>query len=147
MLYPVCLNRTKEAKICLTKMQYYLMKTITRLVIADDSPRARHGQRALLTIQPGIEIVGEAADGAEAVRLVEAVQPDGVILDVRMPGMDGLEASRLIKDRWPEIRVIVLSVDAIYREEALAAGADAFLVKGCSTKELLEAIGICDYGV
>jgi len=107
------------------------MEKLTRLVIADDSPRARHGQRAILAIQPGIEVVGEAGDGKEAISLVEKIQPDGVILDVRMPGMDGLEAARRIKDRWPEIKVIVLSMYATYREEALATGADAFLLKGC----------------
>jgi len=123
------------------------MEKITRLVIADDSPHARHGQRALLATQPGIEVVGEAADGKEAVRLVEKKQPDGVILDVRMPGMDGLEAARCIKDRWPEIKVIVLSMYAAYREEALANGADAFLVKGCPVKELLDAIRKFDNGV
>jgi DNA-binding NarL/FixJ family response regulator len=116
------------------------MEKITRLVIADDSPRARHGQCALLTIQPGIEVVGEATDGEAAIRLVEAVQPDGVILDVRMPGMDGLVASLRIKARWPEIKVVLLSLYADYRDEALATGADAFLVKGCPVNELLEAI-------
>jgi len=116
------------------------MEKFTRLIIADDSPRARHGQRAVLAIQPGIEVVGEAADGKEALRLVEKIQPDGVILDVRMPGMDGLEAARRIKDQWPEIKVILLSMYAAYREEALAAGADAFLVKGCPVDELLNAI-------
>ena len=116
------------------------MEKITRLVIADDSPRARHGQRAVLATQPGIEVVGEAGDGKEAVRLVEKIQPDGVILDIRMPGMNGLEATRLIKDRWPEIKVIVLSMYAAYREEALANGADVFLVKGCPVDELLNAI-------
>ena len=93
-----------------------------------------------MAIQPGIEVVGEAADGKEAVCLVEKHQPDGVILDVRMPGMDGLEAARRIKDRWPEIKVIVLSMYAAYREEALATGADAFLVKGCPVDELINAI-------
>jgi DNA-binding NarL/FixJ family response regulator len=116
------------------------MEKITRLVIADDSPHARHGQRALLATQPRIEVVGEAADGKEAVRLVEKNQPDGVILDVRMPGMDGLEAARRIKNRWPEIKVVVLSMYAAYREEALANGADVFLVKGCPVDELLNAI-------
>jgi len=116
------------------------MEKITRLVIADDSPHARHGQCAILAMQPGIEVVGEAGDGREAIYLVEKRQPDGVILDVRMPCMDGLEAARRIKDRWPEIKVIVLSMYSTYQEEALATGADAFLVKGCPVEEILNAI-------
>lgn len=123
------------------------MVKITRLVIADDSPRARHGQLALLAIQPGIKVVGEAADGEQAIHLVEALRPDGVVLDVRMPGMDGLQAARLIKSRWPEIKVIVMSMYAAYRDEALAAGAEAFLVKGCPVKELLDVIKKFDVGV
>lgn len=116
------------------------MEKLTRLVIADDSPRARHGQRAVLTLQPGIKIVGEAEDGKAALCLVEKYQPDGVILDVRMPGMNGLEAARRIKTRWPGIKVILLSLYAAYREQALAAGADAFLVKGCPVEEIMDAL-------
>ena len=92
-------------------------------------------------------MVGEAADGEEAIHLVETLRPDGVIIDVRMPGMDGLQAARLIKCRWPEIKVIVMSMYAAYHNEALATGADAFLVKGCPVKELLDAIGKFGKGV
>jgi DNA-binding NarL/FixJ family response regulator len=128
-----------------------------RVLIADDRPRSRDGLRALLaTVRlspsaalrigahgeawPEVEVVGEAADGEEAVRLVEECRPDVVLMDVRMPAMDGLEATRFIKGRWPEVKVIVLTIYATYRADALAAGADAFLVKGCPAEELLEAI-------
>ena len=111
-----------------------------RLLIADDRARSRSGLRALLSTWPGMETVAEAADGREAVRLAEERRPDVVLMDARMPGMDGLEATRLIKARWPAVKVVVLTLYAFRRAEALAAGADAFLLKGCPPDELLAAI-------
>ena len=111
-----------------------------RVLIADDRPRSRSGLRAVLALRPEIEIAGEAADGQEALRLVEEYRPDVVLMDARMPVLDGVEATRLIKERWPEVRVVVLTIDASCRADALAAGADAFLVKGCTAEELLAAI-------
>lgn len=116
------------------------MEERIRLLIADDRPRSRHGMRALLTTWPRFDIVGEATDGQEAIRLVEQCRPDVVLIDVRMPLLDGLAATRLIKSRWPLVKVVVLSLYPLYRAEALAAGADAFLVKGCLVNELLAAI-------
>jgi DNA-binding NarL/FixJ family response regulator len=111
-----------------------------RVLIADELPRSRGGLRAVLATWPEVELVGEAADGRETVRLVEERQPDVVFMDVRMPVMDGIEATRLIKSKWPEVKVVVLTMYPIHRAEALAAGADTFLVKGCSPKQLLDAI-------
>ena len=116
------------------------MEQRIQVLIADDRPRSRDGLKALLATWPEIEIVGEAADGREAVQLVEECRPDVVLMDARMPVVDGLEATRLIKDRWPEVKVIVLTMYRSYQADALAAGADAFLVKGCPAEELLEAI-------
>ena len=116
------------------------MEKTRRVLIADDRPHSRRGLRAVLNLRPEIVIVGEAMDGEEAVRLVAALRPHVVLMDAKMPQMDGVEATRLIKERWPEIRVVLLTVHAGYRAEALAAGADAFLIKGCSREELLGAI-------
>jgi DNA-binding NarL/FixJ family response regulator len=112
----------------------------TRLILADDSPHARHGLRAVLDSQPGIEVTGDASQGEEAIALVEELHPDVALLDVRMPITDGIQATRMIKQRWPKVRVVLISLYADYQVEALATGADAFLVKGCSTEELVTAI-------
>lgn len=114
------------------------------VVIADDRFRSRQGLRALLATQPRIEVVGEASDGWEALSLVEERRPDAVLMDHKMPAMDGLEATRRIKERWPEIKVIMLTMYGADRAEAMTAGADAFLVKGCSAEELLRAILDCE---
>jgi DNA-binding NarL/FixJ family response regulator len=116
------------------------MEQPTRVLIADDRPRSRSGLRAVLALRPEIEIVGEAADGQEALRLVEECRPDVVLMDARMPVMDGVEGTRLIKERWPKIRVVVLTIHASYRADALAAGADQFLIKGCPVVDLMKAI-------
>lgn len=111
-----------------------------RVLIADDNMRARTALRALLALRQEIELAGEAADGREAVRMVGESQPDVVLMDVRMPHMDGLEAARQIKERWPKVRVVVVSMYISHRAAALEAGADGFLQKGCSARELLSAI-------
>jgi DNA-binding NarL/FixJ family response regulator len=117
-----------------------MRKPIIRLLIADDRLGARVGLRALLATCSQVEVVGEAADGQEAVRLVRQHSPEVVLMDVRMPGVDGLEATRILKREAPSVRVVVLTLYGSYRGEALAAGADAFLLKGCATDELLAAI-------
>jgi DNA-binding NarL/FixJ family response regulator len=116
------------------------MEQPTRVLIADDRPGSRQGLRAVLDMWPTVEVVCEAADGQEAVHFVEKCRPDVVLMDARMPVMDGLEATRLIKERWPRVKVIVLTTYPEYQAHALAAGADAFLVKGCPAEELLRAI-------
>ncbi len=112
------------------------MQQSIKVLIADDHPRSRHGLRALLTTTPLVKIVGEAADGQEAVRLVEEHQPDVVLMDAHMPVMDGLEASRQIKSRWPQVKIIMLTVYNARRAAAAAAGVDVFLAKGCPVEKL-----------
>lgn len=116
------------------------MKQPIRILIADDSKPSRNGLKALLNTEAEIELVGEAADGWEVVQLVEEYQPGVVLMDIRMPVMNGLEATQIIKDRWPHVRVIMLTLYTSYQGDALAAGADAFLLKGCDFEELYEAI-------
>jgi DNA-binding NarL/FixJ family response regulator len=111
-----------------------------RLLIADDRVRTRRALRAVLALQPGIELIGEAADGEEALAEVERLQPDIVILDIRMPRLDGIAATKQIKTRWPTIRVIAHSLAEDLSEDALAAGADAFVPKGAPADALLSAL-------
>jgi two-component system response regulator DesR len=116
------------------------MDKSTRLILADDNPHARHGLRAILSSHSNLDVVGEASQGDEAIALVETLQPEVALLDVRMPKTDGIQAARTIKNRWPKVRVVLISMYTDYKEEALAAGADAFLVKGCPAGELVIAI-------
>jgi len=116
------------------------MQKPTRVLIVDDRPRSRDGLRTLLAIWSAVNVVAEAPDGREAVRLVEERQPDLVLMDIRMPVMNGLEATRLIKKRRPGVKVVALTMYPVYRDEALAAGADAFLIKGYPIEELMQAI-------
>jgi len=111
-----------------------------RVLIADDRPHSRRGLRAVLNLRPEVVVIGEATDGQEAVRLAAALRPDVILMDAKMPRMDGVEATRLIKERWPEIRVVLLTVHAGYRADALASGADTFLIKGCTGEELVAAV-------
>ncbi len=112
----------------------------TRILIVDDQPRARQSLRALLATCPTVETVGEAGTGSDALVQVKETRPDLVLMDARMPGMDGIEATRLIKTRWPQIRVVVLSMYTVAAADAMDAGADAFLTKGAPAEELLQTL-------
>lgn len=116
------------------------MKNIIRVLIADDQQPARQGLKALLSYVPQIEVVGEASNGQEALALVAEEQPDVVLMDIEMPVMDGLAATQAIKRRWPKVKVVAISIYPKYRAEAIAAGADDFLVKGVSIDLMLNAI-------
>ena len=113
-----------------------------QVLIVDDSPQVRQELRTLLTLAGDIEIVGEATDGLEAVRLAEALQPEVVLMDLEMPVLDGYEAARQIKSRWPACRVVALTVHGYEaaRQKASQSGVDVFLVKGVSVETLVQAI-------
>jgi YesN/AraC family two-component response regulator len=116
-----------------------LVKSI-RLLIADDQPRARQSLKALLATWPQAQEIREAANGKQAVALVEEFQPDVVLMDVRMPEMDGLEAARLIKARWPWVKIIMLSMYTEYAADAMTVEADAFFSKGAPPEQLLDTL-------
>jgi len=111
-----------------------------RVLVADDQEPIRQGITALLELTPDIEVCHEASNGWGAVQFVAEEQPDVVLMDVRMPVMDGLEATRQIKDRWPQVKVVVLTLYGSHRDEALDAGADRFLLKGGTCSSLAEVI-------
>jgi NarL family two-component system response regulator YdfI len=113
-----------------------------RIVLADDHLVVRTGLRFMVATTDDVEIVGEAADGAAAVSLVERVQPDVVLMDLRMPTMDGLEAIRQIRAQWPHVAVVILTT---YDEDSLMiqglqASASGYLLKDCTLETLLHAV-------
>lgn len=111
-----------------------------RVLIADDKRSARQGLKALLARIPEIEVVAEAANGQEAVDLTAVHHPDVVLMDVKMSLMDGLEATRRIKSQSPQVKIIILTIHPQYRQQALAAGADAFLLKGGTAESLWNTV-------
>lgn len=117
------------------------MKPI-RVILADDHALVRAGFRALLEKLPGVEVVAEASDGREALRLIEAVQPDVVLMDIGMAGMNGLEATARAASAFPRVRIVILSMHASeeYVLQALRAGAAGYLVKNAGTSELEMAL-------
>ena len=112
------------------------------IVLADDHTVVRQGLRMLLEAVPDFSVLGEASDGLEALQLVEKFQPDVLIVDVRMPGITGLEVARQISQRMPQTRVIVLSmhVNEAYVLEALRSGAVGYVLKDSSATEVVQAV-------
>ncbi|HEX9279350.1 MAG TPA: response regulator transcription factor [Gemmatimonadales bacterium] len=113
-----------------------------RLLVADDHPVVRDGLRGMLAGQPDLEVVGEAADGAEAVALAPRLRPDVVLMDLRMPGMDGVDAIRKLRTSFPDARILVLTTfdtdtDVV---RAIEAGATGYLLKDTPREELVRAI-------
>jgi len=114
----------------------------TKILLVDDVESVRWDLRTLLTLSGDLEIVGEATNGLDAMRLTESLQPDVVLMDLEMPLMDGYEATRLIKSLCPSCRIIALTVHNYdeARKKACQSGVDTFIVKGAPIESIVQSI-------
>lgn len=121
---------------------------LIRVVVVDDQPLVRAGIGLILDSDDGLEVIGEAGDGVEAISLIAKTLPDVVLMDVRMPGMDGIEATRIVTSTQPNTRVIVLTTFDLdeYAFGSLKAGASAFLLKSTKPAALVEAVKVVASG-
>ena len=119
-----------------------------RILIADDHAVVRSGLRALLQSDPELEVVGEAADGVETLRLTAKLAPDMVLLDVTMPPENGIVTARLLKEAHPEVRVLILTMheDESLLHEALRSGASGYVIKRAEESEIMSAIHVAHRG-
>jgi len=119
-----------------------------RILIADDHAIVRSGLRALLSSDPGLEIVGEAGDGVETLRLAETLRPDTVLLDITMPPENGIKIAKQLKEKHPEIKVLILTMheEEGLLQEALDAGAAGYVIKRAEESEIIQAIHSASQG-
>lgn len=117
------------------------MKTIKTMIV-DDHQVVREGLRLLLELEPDIEVVAEASSGAQCLEIIDTIQPHVVIMDVGMPGISGIETTRILCQKYPEIKVVVLTVydDDQYVTEAIQAGAKGYVLKDVKRDELIRII-------
>lgn len=113
---------------------------IIRILLADDHQVVREGLRRMLELEPDIKIVGEASNGKEALEQAEKLSPDIILMDIKMPGMDGIEITRKIKEKCPDSNVLMLTLYDEYLHQAIEAGAKGYLIKDINREELLKAI-------
>ena len=112
------------------------------VLIVDDMARVRQGLQTILQLSEGFEVVGEADNGLEAIQAAEKLRPDVVLMDLEMPVLGGLEATRRIKEQHPEIGVVIVTIHGSddVREQAMSVGSDAFIEKEAPTEQLMAAI-------
>ena len=111
-----------------------------KVLLTDDQPNTRKALRALLTTYPDVRVIADCEDGTQAIALAGQLHPDVVVLGCRIPELDGLEATRRIKELWPDIGVVILTMHPDVEPRARAARADAFLLKGCAAGDLVSAV-------
>jgi NarL family two-component system response regulator LiaR len=118
------------------------VENLIRVLIVDDHAMVRTGLATFLEVSEGLELIGEAGNGTDAIRLCEQAQPDVILMDLVMPGMDGVTAIGVIKERWPAIQIIALTSfqEGEMVQDALKAGAISYLLKNVSMGELVRAI-------
>jgi two-component system response regulator DegU len=119
-----------------------------RVGIVDDNELVRRTLHTMLSCSPNLQVVAESANGSDGLSLVELMKPDVVVMDVSMPEMDGIEATRVISSRFPDTKVVVLTMhtDPTFADSALQAGACRFLTKDCGRENLINAIKECSPG-
>jgi DNA-binding NarL/FixJ family response regulator len=115
-------------------------RLVIRVLIANHHLAVREGVRAMLPLEPGIEVIGEAADGASALRLARELRPDLMVLDNSMPGLTGLDVSRTVTAELPQTGIVFLTMDPALRDLALSAGAMAYVLKDAPPEGLLRAV-------
>lgn len=113
-----------------------------KVLVVDDQELIRESLALILSYQPGMQIVGEAKSGVEAIRMARELRPDVILMDIRMPEMDGMQCTEIIKQNMPNTKVVILTTfdDEEYIYQSLKNGADGFLLKGIATQELVRAI-------
>ena len=119
-----------------------------KILIVDDHPIVRSGVRMLLEVEPDIVVTGEAVDGIQAIAKTRDLKPDVVLMDIGMPGMDGLEATKQIKAQWPDIAILVLTMHRSeeYFFEMLKKGASGYILKGAEASDLIHAVRVVARG-
>ena len=124
------------------------MTDLIKILIVDDHPIVRSGLKSLLSAESDIDVIGEAVDGTEGVEMTGRLNPNVVLMDISMPAMDGMEATRQIKKKFPAVQILVLTMHRTdeFFFETLRAGASGYILKSAKTSDLLEAIRVVNRG-
>lgn len=124
------------------------MTDLIKILIVDDHPIVRSGLKSLLSAESDIDVIGEAVDGTEGVEMTGRLNPNVVLMDISMPTMDGMEATRQIKKKFPAVQILVLTMHRTdeFFFETLRAGASGYILKSAKTSDLLEAIRVVNRG-